>query len=440
MQAQSADGVIHDFPDGTDTSVVDRVMKQYAQSQAAPSKAYQSSVLPISKDEQGNLHLAVPEFLKQMGTDALMPGQVIQEAMTPKTQISDSDVSALTAGSALRNAAIVNPINREMAPMAPAPLTADAVKGAATSVYENPAVRATPVPARSVSDIGEEASKTFIKDHPQVDSIAGELRNIAPEKYLDETSVPVDTLDNISQRLGNISRETQMGRAGPEPTPKAAAASKLKSQVDGLISDASPEWSVADQNYGAFKTATAFDKRANKAAIRAEGSTGDYAARLKNVATQMLTNDRAIRGMTPEQIAQLKSISKGTATQNTLNWFGSVLGNNRMKYGVGGLIGGGVGMASGGPAAAVAGYVAGSAADTAAAKGMMGIRNALANRQTENFSQSILANSPYARSIPHITIPVDPKKVALARALLQIQQIRSRSPNLIPSYAGDNQQ
>ena len=31
--AQSADGVLHDFPDGTDPAVIDRVMKQYAQEQ-----------------------------------------------------------------------------------------------------------------------------------------------------------------------------------------------------------------------------------------------------------------------------------------------------------------------------------------------------------------------------------------------------------------------
>lgn len=34
IQAQSADGVMHEFPDGTDPSVIDRVMKGYAQQQA----------------------------------------------------------------------------------------------------------------------------------------------------------------------------------------------------------------------------------------------------------------------------------------------------------------------------------------------------------------------------------------------------------------------
>ena len=32
IRAQSADGQLHEFPDGTDGAVIDRVMKEYAQS------------------------------------------------------------------------------------------------------------------------------------------------------------------------------------------------------------------------------------------------------------------------------------------------------------------------------------------------------------------------------------------------------------------------
>ncbi len=39
IRAQSADGVIHEFPAGTSTDVVDRVMKEYAASQAKPAAA-----------------------------------------------------------------------------------------------------------------------------------------------------------------------------------------------------------------------------------------------------------------------------------------------------------------------------------------------------------------------------------------------------------------
>lgn len=36
IQAQSADGVIHEFPDGTNSAIIDRVMKQYAESKSPP--------------------------------------------------------------------------------------------------------------------------------------------------------------------------------------------------------------------------------------------------------------------------------------------------------------------------------------------------------------------------------------------------------------------
>lgn len=54
MQAQSADGVIHDFPDSTDMSVVDRVMKDYA-SQAKPADAPQGQYTAPTGGEFGDL-------------------------------------------------------------------------------------------------------------------------------------------------------------------------------------------------------------------------------------------------------------------------------------------------------------------------------------------------------------------------------------------------
>jgi hypothetical protein len=73
-RAQSADGVIHDFPDGTDPAVIDRVMRDYAQSRkpeptrdlsgapAASAESYTGSLLPFRRDASG-LHLAVPEAI-----------------------------------------------------------------------------------------------------------------------------------------------------------------------------------------------------------------------------------------------------------------------------------------------------------------------------------------------------------------------------------------
>jgi ddrB-like ParB superfamily domain len=59
MQAQSADGVIHDFPDGTNMSVVDSVMKSYAAKGAQPAPD------PVA-DSEGNL-IANPEQALKSG-------------------------------------------------------------------------------------------------------------------------------------------------------------------------------------------------------------------------------------------------------------------------------------------------------------------------------------------------------------------------------------
>ena len=37
LKAESADGVIHEFPDGTDSAVIDKAMKSYYASMPKPS-------------------------------------------------------------------------------------------------------------------------------------------------------------------------------------------------------------------------------------------------------------------------------------------------------------------------------------------------------------------------------------------------------------------
>jgi hypothetical protein len=99
-RAQSADGLFHDFPDGTDPAVIDRVMRDYAQSNkpAAPEKVYYNdagqpftksgkpvpqqkpdsgytgSILPFRRDDAG-LHLAVPEAVASPWRGAVTGGQ-----------------------------------------------------------------------------------------------------------------------------------------------------------------------------------------------------------------------------------------------------------------------------------------------------------------------------------------------------------------------------
>ena len=49
IRAQSADGVIHEFPDGTPDEVIDGVMAQYAQSPAVAEPTYGEKAMDVAK-------------------------------------------------------------------------------------------------------------------------------------------------------------------------------------------------------------------------------------------------------------------------------------------------------------------------------------------------------------------------------------------------------
>jgi hypothetical protein len=81
-RAQSADGAIHEFPDGTDPAVIDRVMKDYATGRAPQASPAQTSGDPPSpllsylRESLGALSGAGPEIVrgaKDIG-QALVPG------------------------------------------------------------------------------------------------------------------------------------------------------------------------------------------------------------------------------------------------------------------------------------------------------------------------------------------------------------------------------
>lgn len=327
------------------------------------------------------------------------------------------DVDTALAGLAPRGA---SPVGIKTGP-APTPTLAE-TKTAATEVYNNPAVRATPVAKPQLDSAAAKADADLRKgyfhpaDEKPVFDVIDEVKNAGPW-------TTVNQLDDWSGRLGKLAKQTQMGQNGPEPTSTAAAAMKAKAHIDDLMAKVAPGWDTADANYSAFKSAQGLDKRAIKAQIRAEGGNGDFAARLKTSATQMLTNPRATRGLTASELEQLRTISKGTATQNTLSWFGDLLGN-RLKHGVGTMIGGGTGTVSGGPIGGLVGAAVGAAGDAAVSGSLMGMRNALANRQARAMRATILSRSPLAQSRAPVSLPgPNPILSALINGQITIPQI-----------------
>src|SRR6185369_2441133 len=105
MQVQSADGVIHEFPDGTDPTVIDRAMKAYVAEKPAHTP-YNSQFFPIAKDAQGNYSLAVPGFVKDIAT---IPERASRESESLRLGGFSSDEPSYNAGPALEAATLANP-------------------------------------------------------------------------------------------------------------------------------------------------------------------------------------------------------------------------------------------------------------------------------------------------------------------------------------------
>lgn len=84
IRAESADGVTHEFPDGTDPSVIDRAMMDYALKmnppgfpQDKPGTEY-GDILPFARDtETGKLSLAIPEIIRQPARGAIEWGRAL---------------------------------------------------------------------------------------------------------------------------------------------------------------------------------------------------------------------------------------------------------------------------------------------------------------------------------------------------------------------------
>jgi hypothetical protein len=131
---------------------------------------------------------------------------------------------------------------------------------------------------------------------------------------------------------------------------------------------------------------------------RAEGHAGPgrraVAMQLSDRAEAILKKNEEIRSFAPDEVKALELIRDGTATRNTLEWFGRRFGGTDLASTLANAaVGGAVGATGGWPwaLAAVAAQSGGLLAKAAA--------NAMARGQTKVAEELVRSNSPLARSL-----------------------------------------
>src|SRR6266487_1399058 len=243
------------------------------------------------------------------------------EASTEQVpQLMESAALGLTApaGSVLgRTAGAARGARPPATPGAP---TATEAKSAAQEIYQpiDRMAAATPLPERAGAGVA--------------DRIEARLAEINKDRSTSpETFAQIDAVRN-AQHAGNLVnvRRALGGIGGDEIVPARLARSHVEQAIDQHLPIDQPagRLAAADQNWNSYRVAEGLDKNINKAELQTAGANSgtNLGNKLRQMATQIATNERRTRYMRPEEVQRLVDLSEGTGGQNFSRAAGNMLG------------------------------------------------------------------------------------------------------------------
>lgn len=355
---------------------------------AAPSQPWSGSILPVSRDAQGNVSFdSNAGILGSIKRAVTLPAEVYRGEVDP---MSEEGIRRAT-----EMAGVVTPVN-------PAVRAADyAIPGARNALVP---AKKTRVPTAeelkaagsagydAVRDMGVEYSSDAVAAAAKVAKQAleqdGILGNLAPKTHriIDDLANPPE--GSTATSAGIEAARRAFGNAAKDfnnPTEQLAA-SRAIDVLDGFVQAPDPASVVAGPAPAAGKALA--DARANYAASkRSDALTGvQDAADLRAAAANsgqnidnairsrlasLLLSPKGSRGFTPAELAEIRKVAEGTLLRNAARNTGNLLGG-----------GGGLGAVVTGGGLAATGLAAGS--QTLAALGAMSPVVGVAAKQAGN--------------------------------------------------------
>jgi hypothetical protein len=129
--------------------------------------------------------------------------------------------------------------------------------------------------------------------------------------------------ENPSNAGDVIAVRKTLSKLTKSPEEGSAATAAMRG-VDDLLS-AVPEADVARKTYAAASRAATIDEAMQRAQLNAEtsGSGTNLDNTTRQAVKSILTNPKARRGFSEEELAQMAQISRGTFTGNAVRWLGN---------------------------------------------------------------------------------------------------------------------
>jgi hypothetical protein len=344
IKAESADGVIHEFPDETAPDVVDKAMKQYATGAGKKQETGIGPVLGRIATWPGRIAGTVGEALME---GPKMMGQAYRgeiDPMSPETIGRSLDV-ATTFSPAAPAAGTAKMIARSAIPAKVAAPTREELFEAAGEGYKNLKAQNVPLQKDVVEGLSKDLSESlnneqfYKEDQPRTFRAIERLKNpvgensSAAEVYAARTA------------LNHVIADFPTGSEG-------AAARMAMQRIDEYLSNV-PGFSETAQaargNYRAAKQSERVGEAEERGRLNAatSGSGANVANALRQRIKAILVNPKVQK--TPEEAQLMEAIAKGDRIENIARLF-SKLGPSHPLSGWGSAIGadlaGGSGLAT----------------------------------------------------------------------------------------------
>lgn len=409
---------------------------------AGKTEPYSGSILPFSKDDQGNVSFDTNAgILGSIKRAFTLPGEVYQGKIDPKSnegiaRATEMGMVFSPVNPAVRAGEKALPgVLRASKPRAP---TVNELRAAASSGFD--AARNMGVDYSGAA-VGKMA--TTLRGQLEQDGILAEL---APKTFsiLKKLESPPDgSVATLSQLIAARRALGNAGRDFTNPTEQLAS-SRLVAGLDRFIQGhdaasvvAGPAAAAskivrdAQGNYSAAKRSErlfGIDRPAGAPVQGIEGSARLRAAAansgqnldnaIRSRVASLLLDPKKIAGFSKSEVALLTKVAEGTATRNMIRDAGNILGGGGglgafLSAAVGGMVGG----AAGGPLGVAAGVTL-----PTLGRGGKAIANALTTNALRKADEAVRMRSPLYKANPPMSVISPERRAAVTRMLLLQKQ------------------
>jgi hypothetical protein len=425
------DGTIARFevPEGTTPDQV----TSFIQDKVNPPKQGHSSILPLSMDAEGKPKLDWNEGIIGAFKRAFMlPGDVLTGKVDPNSpegrdRAMEFGLTLSPAPAAMRAGEKAIPgVARNLVEQKPPVPTAEALKEAATQGYSQARELGVEYAPKAVQELSQTIQQGLEAD--------GVLAELSPKTFLILRKLQEAPPDSVATLSNLDAARKALGHAAGDFTNKTEqmAARRAIDELDGFIANADPAAVVAGPsaqaakiledargNYAAASRSDRITKTEESADLRASAANSGRNA--DNTIRQRLrpivdpTQPKNARGYSPEELAAIEGVVRGTPVGNTARNMGNLLGGGG---GLGSLLTAGGGAMAGSAAGGSLGAGIGTVTLPAVGVGMKALANAITRKGASGVDEMVRARSPLYEGMPStMAADYDAMNPALMRAL-----------------------